>query len=128
MFEDIPSLKEGRVVDVRERLALAEFPFYGKMIACGIHHIFPYSCVGRCHWKLNERWDVPVILEDPDHLLKSPKSLPKREWRRVSPLVLRERSELVEASDARTSSRQSSRSSKHSRELLPRRRKIIRAT
>ena len=46
----------------RRSLAVAEFLFPRKMIACDLTHFLPYNCYDRCKWKMNVRWNVDAAL------------------------------------------------------------------
>ena len=69
LISDIGILRDELPPLVRKKLAVAEFVFFRKMLACGIADMLEYSVVERCRWKLDERWGVPARLVEKTPLL-----------------------------------------------------------
>ena len=59
LIKDLTQATETFPVGYRKALAVAEFTFYRKMVACGLDNLFDYSVMGRATWNLDIRWAVP---------------------------------------------------------------------
>ena len=46
----------------RKVLAVGEYTFYRKTVACETAKSLPYNVASRCRWNLEAKWDVPRVI------------------------------------------------------------------
>ena len=79
MLPSIEFLRTSLSEDLRSLLAVCEYTYHRKIVACGIQHLFQYDVADRCKWRMDIRWEVSRVLMETSKILRSSRLPSQRE-------------------------------------------------